>query len=208
MKRGEHFDQIVLGIPVGALRPICAELINDPRNPRFANMIENSHTVMTQAFQLWMNRPLHALRWPFHDNSIMTGYVEPLDTYANMSHLIPREDFPPEERVESIAYFCGVLEDHRGDTQARADARAREGAVEYLERDAKRIWPGSMDRHGFGWRYLVGGQQRGRAASTRSSGSRTSSPASAMCSRPQAASSTGWPATSPATRTCSWPGIG
>ena len=23
LKRGEHFDQIVLGIPVGALRPIC-----------------------------------------------------------------------------------------------------------------------------------------------------------------------------------------
>ena len=163
LKRGEHFDQIVLGIPVGALPPICDELIKDPRNPRFGNMIKNSHTVMTQAFQLWMNRPLHALRWPFRDNSMpMTAVCraarhlrehEPSDPARGL----PARGAPGEHRV----FLRGVLEDHSGDTQARANARARESAVEYLERDAKRIWPGSVDRHGFGWRNLVGGRLGG-----------------------------------------------
>jgi len=161
LKLGEHFDQVVLGIPVGALEPLCEELIADPLNPRFKTMVAKSSTVMTQAFQLWMNRPLHALRWPFRDNSIMTGYVEPLDTYANMSHLINREEWPPYERVDSIAYFCGVLPDHRDDDQKRANERARESAIEYLERDARVIWPGSGDRRSFGWRHLVGGRGAG-----------------------------------------------
>src|SRR6266540_1147396 len=162
LKKGEHFDLAVLGISVAALPPICRELIEDDGNPRFRAMIDNSHTVMTQAFQLWLNRPLHGLGWPFRNNSIMTAYVEPLDTYANMSHLIPREAWPPEARVESIAYFCGVLEDRPDDTQQRADDRTRANAIAYLQRDANVIWPGSSDRHGsFDWRLLVDeGRQR------------------------------------------------
>ena len=126
----------MLGISVAALPPICQELIEDEGNPRFRAMIDNSHTVMTQAFQLWLNRPLHGLGWPFHNNSIMTAFVEPLDTYANMSHLIPREAWPPEARVENIAYFCGVLEDRPDDTQERVNERTRANAVAYLQRDA------------------------------------------------------------------------
>ena len=32
------------------------ELIEDENNPKFGDMINNSHTVMTQAFQLWMTQ--------------------------------------------------------------------------------------------------------------------------------------------------------
>ena len=110
--------------------------------------------------------------------------------------------------MESIAYFCGVLEDHSGDTQARANARARESAVEYLERDAKRIWPGSMDRHGFGWRNLVGGRHRGPGRFDSQFWLANFQPSERYVLTPAGSVSTGWPATSPATRTCSWPGIG
>lgn len=162
LKRGEHFDLAVLGISVAALPPLCQELIEDDGNPGFRAMIANSHTVMTQAFQLWLNRPLHGLGWPFRNNSIMTAYVEPLDTYANMSHLIPREAWRPEARVESIAYFCGVLADRQNDTQQRANDRTRANAIAYLERDAKRVWPGSADRDGsFDWRLLGGDHRQG-----------------------------------------------
>src|SRR5881398_1732992 len=54
LRRGEDFDTVVLGISVGALPPICRELIEDGGNPRFRAMIENSHTAMTQAFQIWL----------------------------------------------------------------------------------------------------------------------------------------------------------
>ena len=63
--QGEDFDLAVLGISVAALPAICEELIKDRDNPGFRTMIDNSHTVMTQAFQLWLNRPLAKLGWPF-----------------------------------------------------------------------------------------------------------------------------------------------
>jgi uncharacterized protein with NAD-binding domain and iron-sulfur cluster len=162
LRRGKDFDTVVLGIPVAGLAPICAELIEDRANPGFRAMLEHSRTVMTQAFQLWLNRPLDRLGWSFRDNSIMTGYVEPLDTYANMSQLLPREAWPPQERVENIAYFCGVLEDRPGDTQDRTTKRTRANAIAYLRRHASGIWPGAAGRRGAGfeWSYLVDEQRR------------------------------------------------
>ena len=104
----------MLRISVAGLEACCKELIADGNNPRFGNMIAGSHTVMTQAFQLWMRKPARELGWPFRQDSIMTAYVEPLDTYADMGQLLPRECWKPDDEVESVAYFCGVVEDGRG----------------------------------------------------------------------------------------------
>ena len=54
LKRGIDFDEVVLGIPVGALDTICAR--PDRQNERFARGINSAVTVRTQAFQLWANR--------------------------------------------------------------------------------------------------------------------------------------------------------
>ncbi len=54
LKRGEDFDEVVLGIPIGALPSICGELISS--NERFRRGIETSATVQTQAFQLWVRK--------------------------------------------------------------------------------------------------------------------------------------------------------
>lgn len=157
LRKEEDFDQVVLAISVAGLPDICAELIADEANPRFGAMIKNSHTCMTQAFQLWMNRPVPALAWPFRENSIMTAYVEPLDTYANMSYLRAREAWPPEARVESIAYFCGVIEDRHDDTQQTTNGRAKANAIAYLQGGARGIWPNChMKAGGFDWGLLVG----------------------------------------------------
>jgi uncharacterized protein with NAD-binding domain and iron-sulfur cluster len=161
LRRGEDFDIAVCGISVAALREICQELIEDSGNPRFRAMVENAHTTMTQAFQLWLNRPNQRLGWPFHDNSVMTAYVEPLDTYANMSHLIPREGWPPDAQVEDIAYFCGVLKEDPRDTQERTNERVHENAVKYLQSDALGIWPDSAAADGsFEWRLLADAKNR------------------------------------------------
>jgi uncharacterized protein with NAD-binding domain and iron-sulfur cluster len=162
LTRGKQFDIAVLGISVAGLRDICQELIEDPHNKPFGEMIANSHTVMTQAFQLWMRKPARALGWPFERDSIMTGYVEPLDTYADMSHLIDREHWKRGERVESVAYFCGVIDDQPGDTQKSVNERVKRNAIEYLKHDAKRIWP-TAGRRGFDWNLLAGGRNTGEA---------------------------------------------
>jgi uncharacterized protein with NAD-binding domain and iron-sulfur cluster len=155
LHRGEDFDIVVLGISVGALEPICRELIEDASNPRFRAMIEHSRTIMTQAFQLWLHRPLARLGWQFAENSIMTAFVEPLDTYANMAHLLPREAWPRGMHVEDIAYFCGVLEERSGETQQDANERVREQAIAYLGSQVQTIWPHSTSRGGFDWRLLA-----------------------------------------------------
>ncbi len=155
LRRGKDFDLLVLGISVAALAPICGELIDDTHNPRFREMIENAHTTMTQAFQVWLHRPLERLGWQFAENSIMTGFVEPLDTYANMTHLLGREAWPRAMHVQDIAYFCGVLEDRSGETQQEADERVRADAEAYLGAQVETIWPDSATRNGFDWRLLV-----------------------------------------------------
>src|SRR2546423_5204562 len=105
-------------------------------------------TVMTQPFKLWLNKPLGRLGWPFAEDSAMSAYVEPLDTYCNMTHLLPRENWPPQLGVSNIAYFCGVLADEPDDTQPKADGRAKAGAVSYVKSDLPRIWPLAVDQSG------------------------------------------------------------
>ena len=72
-------------------------------------MVEHVATVPTQAFQLWLTRR-HATSsagaWPL---SNMSSFVEPFDTYADMSHLLDRETWPAGAGPRSVAYFCNAL---------------------------------------------------------------------------------------------------
>jgi uncharacterized protein with NAD-binding domain and iron-sulfur cluster len=90
----------------------------------------------------------------------MSCYVEPLDTYCNMDHLVPRECWPEQDRMLDIAYFCGVLAHEGNDTQAKADAAAWQEILEYLERDVSDFWPGSKLGEHFNWDVLVDPEQR------------------------------------------------
>lgn len=160
LKRGDDFDIVILGISVEAVKSICREMANDDKNPRFKQMLDSSATVQTQAFQLWMNQGLATgLKWKFDANSVAGTYVEPLDTYCDMSHLIPRENWHPEYHLSSIAYFCGVLEEKDGkgkekQTQAAADREVRKSAIKYLNENAHGIWPAAT-RGAFNWDWLI-----------------------------------------------------
>jgi uncharacterized protein with NAD-binding domain and iron-sulfur cluster len=142
LRRGVDFDQVVLGISVAALPPICGELI--AAHEPFARMIESSETVQTQAFQLWLSEPGDALGWAHDMNSVAGCYVEPLDTYCDMSHLLPREGWGESDGVRSIAYFCGVIDDRAGETPAETTARAKQSAIEFLSADAGALWPDAV----------------------------------------------------------------
>jgi uncharacterized protein with NAD-binding domain and iron-sulfur cluster len=153
--RGADFDQVVLAIPVGALAPLCAELIE--RDERFRRGIESAATVRTQAFQLWLGKGSAELGWAHEENSVAGCYVEPLDTYCDMSHLIPRESWGDGTGVRGIAYFCGVLDDRGGESAVDARQRVRANAVEFLTRDASALWPAASATPGaFDWNVLAG----------------------------------------------------
>jgi uncharacterized protein with NAD-binding domain and iron-sulfur cluster len=110
LERGRNddhgFDHVVLAIPPPALRSICAELLEVDGDWR--RMVDEVKTVRTQAFQLWLTAPLEKL-WPL-PSAVSGAYVEPIDTWADMTHLLPAEAWPPGT-VRLIAYFCGVMPD-------------------------------------------------------------------------------------------------
>lgn len=108
LKRGEDFDQVVLGIPVAALAYVCSELVK--ARQKWSDMVDRVKTTQTQAFQLWLRRNAHQLGWDASEPALAPSYANPFNTYADMSHLIDREDWPPD-LVKHIAYFCGPMSD-------------------------------------------------------------------------------------------------
>jgi uncharacterized protein with NAD-binding domain and iron-sulfur cluster len=108
LKRGDDFDLVVLGISLGAHKYICQELMD--ASPRWKAMVENVGLVRTQGLQLWMNRTLADSGWKY-PRGILSGYVEPFDTWSDMSGLIARERWPMSATVKQIAYFCNAIQD-------------------------------------------------------------------------------------------------
>ncbi len=151
LRRGVDFDQVVLGISVGGLQPVCAGIAGE-RNPKLQAMLDNLSTVGTRAIQVWSGKSTADLGWSPSASSISSSYAEPLDTYCDMSHLIPREAFPAGE-VNSIGYFCGPLTDsgnHETDL-----AGVKKQGVDFFSDDAKPLWPKAVDSSGFDWNVMV-----------------------------------------------------
>jgi uncharacterized protein with NAD-binding domain and iron-sulfur cluster len=151
---GVDFDDVVLGISVASLPPITTELA--AADPRFQAMLDHATTVATQALQVWMTDAPGRLG-PDNPAGMVSGaYLKPLDTLCDMSHLLPREGWGPQDGVTSIGYFCGTMEEPEHDTQQDADERAFAAGVEHLRSKALVLWPGAA-QHGtaaFDWDLL------------------------------------------------------
>ncbi len=155
-RRGEQFDDVILAVPPDVQNLIAGELRVDDD---YDAMLNTTKTVITQAFQLWLDRSLgpEGLDWPYPGNSIMSSYVEPLDTYCNMNQLICREQWPQDDELLDVAYFCGVIPARDCPTPQAGDERARTNAITFLDTAAKGFWPRSEDEGGrvFDWGLLV-----------------------------------------------------
>jgi uncharacterized protein with NAD-binding domain and iron-sulfur cluster len=99
------FDDVVFGISLASVPYLCRDLLTDPKWQAMANKVE---TVRTMAFQVWMNKNLQELGWD-HKSPVMDAFVEPMDTWADMSQLIGREEYPAG-KVKNISYFCGSMQ--------------------------------------------------------------------------------------------------
>jgi uncharacterized protein with NAD-binding domain and iron-sulfur cluster len=155
LEYGKDFDYAVLGISIGSLPYIAADLI--AANEKWKKMIEHVKTVRTQAAQVWLHKDLKMLGYAAPDDMPVTGTfgVTPMSTWADMSHLIPQENWDPDQ-VEMIAYFTGCLADDREappprdhNYPKRVMAHNRERTAELFGSEIKTIWPG------FGWDDLV-----------------------------------------------------
>ena len=160
LKRGQDFDLVIFGIPVAAAASITTELSSNSAKPGWKTMIDSVKTVQTQAYQLWCNQTLEDLGWIDGSNPPVLGtYVELIDTYADMTHLLPVENQPAGQDVRSIAYFCGAMPDTR--TQADADALARKSAIDNTVMNMPRLWKRFQGPDGkIRWDWLVDPQNR------------------------------------------------
>jgi uncharacterized protein with NAD-binding domain and iron-sulfur cluster len=106
LKRGEDFDDVVLGISLGALPDICGELLG--KSQAWRDMCEKVQVVATQGVQLWLRAPLDQLGW-IGPPPVAGTFAEPLDTWADMSDLLAAEDWPAGDAPRAIVYLCGPL---------------------------------------------------------------------------------------------------
>jgi uncharacterized protein with NAD-binding domain and iron-sulfur cluster len=144
LKYGVDFDTVVLGCSVGVFPYIAKELIAN--STPFAEMVSALGTTQTQAAQLWMSTDLAGLGWTL-GSPVLDGYAEPMDTWADMTHLIPREDWPAPV-PQNLAYLCSPLPND-GPLPPRTDhgyaqkqnARVVANLKQWLEASAKGLWP-------------------------------------------------------------------
>lgn len=149
LRRGKDFDDVVLAIPTAAQRGPCRQLMMADR--RFRKMVEGVPTVATQSYQLWLRTDLAGLGWDTPDPIVGT-FRDPVDTWSDMSYLLPLEHHP--EAVRHLAYFCGVIDEPDDESDAEAQARIRARAAAYLRDELPALWPGWAGPEGIRWDLL------------------------------------------------------
>ncbi len=147
LERGRDFDDVILGISLGAFKDVCGELI--AANNRFADMVTNLGTVQTASMQLWLDPAAAVLQAP-DPPRIVSAYAELLNTWADMSFLLPREEWPQGSAPRFLAYFCSEFPDAEvippysdHGFPARELARYQAMATDWLSRHVGHIWPGA-----------------------------------------------------------------
>ena len=160
LTNGRDFDIVILGIPVGAHRTICRQLI--ARSEEWRGMVDNLQTIQTQAMQLWWDKPASALG-STGELATGTGYGQPLESWSDMSHVLVREASPPAmAQPRSVVYFCGPMKnpervpdgpDPRFGKGQREAARAI--ALQWCRDYLPHLYPGAMKNGEIDWDALV-----------------------------------------------------
>jgi uncharacterized protein with NAD-binding domain and iron-sulfur cluster len=153
----EDFDFVVLGVSIGAIPHVCDEFIQ--RDSRWRAMVEHVKTVPTQCFQIWMREGMESLGWEEPPPNL-SGFVEPFDTWADMSHLAAVEGWKLEPKA--IAYFCNALAAgpspgvSASGYPAEQRERVRRHAIDFLNREIVHLWPNAQAKPGtFRWDLLI-----------------------------------------------------
>ena len=178
LKVGDDFDLVVLAIGIGAIPGVCGEIL--ARDPRWRAMVDHVKTVATQACQVWTHTEMKELGWD-DPPIVVSGFAEPFDTWADMTHLIRHESWSKAPR--GLAYFCSALPDPNEppDRSQRAypagrRAEVRDNAIRFLNRDVVHLWPEATRAPGeFRWDVLVDADGAAGASSANDAESRFTS---------------------------------
>jgi uncharacterized protein with NAD-binding domain and iron-sulfur cluster len=140
------FDEVVLAVPPDVLKLVTPKL--SERNADWAAMLDNASCIATQAFQLWFSSASAELGFPAQPPPPLTAYREPYATWADMSHLLPREEWPDAVAPRSISYHCGPMVSSAPAAPRVGDGQAKTQAETWLAVSAADLWPGLSHTHG------------------------------------------------------------
>ena len=162
LEDGVDFDQVILGTAVGSFPIVAKEVM--AASPRFKLTAEKLVTTQTQALQLWFRPDLRGLGWT-GPKPIVGSYALWMDTWADLSHLLAREDWPPGKLPGNLAYLVSRLLDDepmppRSDHgyTARQHARVRANVLTWLREEVRPLWPlatQANDPRCLNWYFLV-----------------------------------------------------
>lgn len=138
LRAGVDFDDVVLAISIGALRPITEDLSRVDSS--WGEMLDAIGTTATQSVQLWWRSSHRDMGWD-HGPAVATAYAESLDTFAEMSHLLEVESFA---EAEACSYFVGSITDL--DDPALQPARQTRDADRWFADHLAHLLPGAMSR--------------------------------------------------------------
>ena len=136
---GKDFDQVVLAVPPDVIRAVAPALA--AADARWASMVEQSVSVGTEAFQLWLKPGLGELGWP-SAATIVSAYAERFDSWADMSQQLPHEAWPVGDAPQAVEYFCGCLPDDASHADPNRDVQA------WLDASIAGLWPAAVTPSG------------------------------------------------------------
>ncbi|OQW91244.1 MAG: hypothetical protein BWK79_17400 [Beggiatoa sp. IS2] len=146
LKRGEDFDLVICGISIAALKLITPQLISG--NPQWQQMVNNIQTVPTLAMQNWLVPNIEGLGW-IRGSVILDTYVEPFNTWADMSQTLAAENWSPLLGFEpqNVSYFCGPAVDYgipppeMHDFPAEQTNKIKGQAIQWMKNNVNYLWP-------------------------------------------------------------------
>ncbi|NOU49318.1 NAD(P)-binding protein [Pseudoalteromonas sp. JBTF-M23] len=161
LRRGVDFDKVIFGISVASLNHLCPELLQ--LDSKLNDQATKVKTVATQAFQIWLNKTDEQLGFnyspPSEERPILSGFSQPFDTWAAMSNLVDKEDWP-SNGPNNIAYFCSAFgcetypskSHHNFPTEQKA--KVKENALDKLRTEMQPLWPSVYNQQQFDWSVL------------------------------------------------------
>lgn len=149
LEAGRDFDVVVLAVSLGMIPHVASELV--AADAAWRDMVDSVATVATRSAQLWLDATESELGWDGPRGVTLSGFGDTFDTWASMSHLLPREAWPSGGAPRSIAYLCGAMPDV---DPAAGDEVVRNILRRFLEQEVGALWPGTRDSAGFRWEML------------------------------------------------------
>lgn len=150
LQMGRDYDWLVLAIPPGAHPTICKKLM--AQNPAWDAMVNNVATVVTQNLQVWMPNAQKEMGWDY--STLLGAYdATPLNTWCDISEILPSENWPSNSKVKSELIACGPMpcaqfpppKSDKG-FPVQSYAETKQYAEDFLNNDGWRFWPKAFSK--------------------------------------------------------------